>query len=557
MERPSRSCAIRAPWGRTGATAAAVALGLVPPAAAHAQATGALIVDRNRADRAPAQAPIAGAAAFSGGRAVAPAQAFAPFIIREVRVEGSSLPGARVGAATRPFIGRRVDARSIDALPDAVAQAYAATDVALYTIVLPRQTFAGGVVRVVAVEGRLEGVTVGGARGAAAARVRAYAERLLRDRPLRRSHLQRTLLLIGALPGLKVDAQFLPGAHAGGVRLALAVTHKPVELGFSASDRGQNLLGRTQLEADLTLNGLLRPGGRTTLTFATPTDPARFQYYAIGHSELLDGDGLSLTGSLGYLRTRPRGSDLRGEAETASLSLAYPLLLAPTRALTATLSLDGLNSRNALLGQTLTDERTRALRGALAFTAVRGHTTLAASGALSVGLDVAGARALAPGYDALDAVKFSAQARLEQTAGPWALRLRATGQVSPDLLPASEQLALGGDDFGRAFPAALVTGDDGAAGSAELGRTLKSPLRLVAQAEVYGFLDGGRVRQRSRPELALPGRTYDLASTGLGVRLALPRRTVLDLEGARALQTPDVPGSDGDWRLVAAFRSVY
>lgn len=560
IARVAASAALFAPG--IGHAAGALAQGGVAQgqAVSGAAAPGGagLIVERNRADRAPAILPPKAAAPIGGGRAAAPVQAFAPFVIHEVRVEGASVAPARVGDATRPFIGRLVDVKSIDALPEAVAKVYAGTDVALYTIALPQQTFADGVVRLVAIEGRVAGVAVHGPVRASAQRlVRAYAQRLTRDRPLKRSHLQRVMLLIGALPGVKVDAQFLPGRRTGEVELSLGVTQKRAELGLGINDRGQNLLGRTQLEADLTLNALLRQGERTVLTFATPTDVARFQYYGLSHTEALGDDGLTFTGALAYLRTRPRGSRVQGEAEVASLSMAYPIWLAPNRTLTGTLSLDGLNSSNALLGQTLTDERTRVLRGALAFAGSKGPTTLSGSGAVSHGLDALGARVLAPGYDALNFTKLSAQARVERTFGRWAVRLHATAQYSSDLLPASEQLALGGDDFGRAFPAALVTGDEGAAGSAEVGRTFKTPGPFLNSAELYGFIDGGRVRLRSRPQLSLPGRTYDLSSTGVGVRLSVAKRAVFDLEGARALQTPDVPGAAGDWRLIFAYRTLY
>lgn len=519
---------------------------------------GSLIVDRGRADRA-APPPPPTPAPTGAGAALPAAAAFTPFRVREVRVEGSSAPAALVGLATRPFIGRTVDAASINALPDAVAKAYALTDVALYTVLLPRQSFENGSVRIVVIEGHVEGVDVqGGRRVASLGRVRALAARLVRDRPLRRSHLQRALLLIQAVGGDKVEAGFLPGRAPGAVRLKLAVTEKRVQLGLGISDRGQNLLGRTQLEADLTLNSLLRQGDQTLLTFATPTDPRRFRYYALSHSEPIGADGLTVGGSIGYLETRPRGTNLRGQAETAAVTASYPLILGATRTLSATLSLDGLNSRNALFGQTLSNERTRAVRAAAAFAGAKGPTTLTASGAVSFGLDFADARTLAPGYDKLDFAKLSGQARVERRLGPWSVRARATGQYSPDLLPASEQLALGGDEYGRAFAAAVVTGDEGAAGSVELGRAVKAPLPAVLDgSELYGFVDGGRLRLRSRPELGLPGRTYDLASTGLGVRMLVAKRAQFQLEAAKALQDPDVAETEHDWRLVFAYRTNY
>ena len=105
-----------------------------------------------------------------------------------------------------------------------------------------------------------------------------------------------------------------------------------------------------------------------------------------------------------------------------------------------------------------------------------------------------------------------------QLSPQWIVRLRAEAQYSGDHLPATEQLALGGQEFGRAFESALIIGDYGAAGSAELAWRRGSSKPNLKARRVFGFLDGGQLRRTYRVDL--PGQTYSLASAGFGTRVA-------------------------------------
>ena len=527
-----------------------------------------LIVDRGRADRTPPTAMPTPANQSStqgaGGRvASTPAPSAAPFVLRGLRLEGASAPDAVLRPLVRRFVGRRMDAAGLKALADAVAAAYAKADVALYTVLLPQQDFAGGVVRVRVVEGYVEQVELKTARGAAAPQVALYARRLTRERPLRKSTLEHVLLLLRSLPGVTVDAQFLRGGHDGAVRLVITTHTKRLQFGVGISDRGANRLGRTQIEADLTLNSLLREGDRTALTLATPTDFTRFRYYALSHTQPIGADGMTATASLGYLTTRPRGSSTQGEAKIGSLSLSYPLQLQADRSLVLTGSLDALDSANALFGVTLSDERTRTLRAAVSYARTLDPSTSFSLGATaSQGLPGLGARPVAPGFSDTDFHKLSLQAAGAKTYGRWTVRARATAQASDDRLPASEQLALGGDDYGRAFASATVTGDEGAAGSLELAWAASKSLppklaAALAGSEVYAFTDGGRVRFKGRPLYGVPGATYDLASAGVGVRAAVAAHTVLQLEASHQIVARLPQGGDGDWRVVFGYRTNY
>ena len=136
------------------------------------------------------------------------------------------------------------------------------------------------------------------------------------------------------------------------------------------------------------------------------------------------------------------------------------------------------------------------------------------------------------------------------------LRLDTTGQYTSDRLPGSEQLALGGDEFGRAYEAAIIAGDRGVAGSAELAWKLArfAPPALRA-SEVYAFADGGETRRLSRP--TEPATLQQLASVGGGARLAVTGRAVLQLEADRGLLDPLATEDHESWRAVFSVRSSF
>ena len=111
-----------------------------------------------------------------------------------------------------------------------------------------------------------------------------------------------------------------------------------------------------------------------------------------------------------------------------------------------------------------------------------------------------------------------------------ALHLAAKGQYAANLLPPAEKFYLGGASFNRGFYYGQVTGDHGAAATAELrfNTPLPAPdfLPMKLSAQFYGFYDWGRVWQKTSTEADV-----SLQSAGGGVRLYAGDRTEIDLEG--------------------------
>lgn len=524
-----------------------------PAPTAPAAPASSLIIDQQRADRAPVTPSTAAPQLPTASVEVAAPARVAT--ISAVRLEGSSI-AAEVCGATEPYVGRPLDLPTLQALANAVATAYAASDIAIFSVQAPPQDFAGGVVRLQITEGMIAQVAItGDIKSGDLTLVKAYGAKLAGQKPLRRKTFERYISLIRDIPGLAVEPSLKSTDMPGVSMLVLNIKQTRFRREISFGDRGTPRLGRVQAQGSVTVNGLLRQGDQTQLSAAAPFEVKRFQYVSLAHSTPVGSEGLRVGGSMGFLRTRPKDSPIRGEAVTAGVNLTYPLVRGFKRNLYVTGALDGLNSDNAAYGQLLSQDHTRAARAGLSFSdsQARRFTNLGVTG--SAGLDILGAQTFSGITDA-DFRKVNLTFVHNQMLGAeWIARLRGTAQISHGLLPAGEQLALGGETFGRAFTSAYVIGDKGAAASAELGWMSKSlwPKPLTG-SELYGFADWGTATTRGRFFGLIPRARYDLGSAGAGARFNWRGKTIVNIEGAKAIENPYTRKS---WRLSFGWQSVF
>ena len=462
-----------------------------------------------------------------------------------VPIQGISFVGVdapqEVADAARAFLGKPASRATLTALATAISDAYGRSGIALYTVAVPQQDLSKGHVKLLLAEGFVEGIDY--PKGASPL-IRAYAERLRKEQPLTRRTLERYLSLMRDIPGAKVDVALLRGTKPGGVRLSLTPVREHSDFSVGIDNRTQAGLGSGQLRASAQGYSLLRDGDRTDLMLLGALDLKRYRYAGLSHQTPIGSDGLTLGLSASYLETRLKNLPIRGEAETAGVSLSYPVIRGYKRNLTASIGLDGLNSDAALLGAVLSSDHIRVARAALGYSMVGDKSVLSAGVTVSRGLDIWGARGT-PGFTDTVFTKVTARGSYDRMLGKrFVGRLRLMGQQSGDRLSGNERMAVGGTEFGRAFDTALVSGDRGAAGALELAFRPKVG-RALEGSEIYGFIDGASVYVKARTGFA--GASYDLASAGGGVRFSYGSRASLGLEGGRVIEEPFAGA--GGWRF--------
>ncbi|MEJ0060530.1 MAG: ShlB/FhaC/HecB family hemolysin secretion/activation protein [Terricaulis sp.] len=175
---------------------------------------------------------------------------------------------------------------------------------------------------------------------------RHYAAALTTERPLSRRTMEREMLLLSDIPGLKTDVRMAPAADAGGVVMGLGLQRRRFEYGFGINNSGSSSLGRTQLEASVSANGLARFGDQTRLSVSTDSQFERFTYVTLSHRQPLGHDGASVQARISALETDPPNG-VSGQARAAGVVFVYPAIRSYQRNLTLSLGIDGLNSDNA------------------------------------------------------------------------------------------------------------------------------------------------------------------------------------------------------------------
>lgn len=122
---------------------------------------------------------------------------------------------------------------------------------------------------------------------------------------------------------------------------------------------------------------------------------------------------------------------------------------------------------------------------------------------------------------------------LQPLPAGFGLRLAVSSQYARAPLPASEEFAVGGARFGRAYNAGEITGEHGVAVSAELDYVMNLGIPLIRRFRPYGFFDFGKVWDE-RSDFSV-GLAQSLASAGVGIRLALIQGATVRFEYARPL----------------------
>jgi hemolysin activation/secretion protein len=491
---------------------------------------------------AASQAPDPHPAAPRG--AAAPSAAAHPrFVLRGIRIDGAhSVAAARVQKLLRPLIGREVTTDDILKVADAVGAEYKAAGFALYQVSVPRQTFAGGVAIINVTEGRVADVRIDGKISAAdRAALNVHAGRILRSRPLTRAVLEREIQLINQNPGLKVESRFESiSGEPGTVRLVLTAKRKRFDFIAGFNNQGVGVLGRTELYTGAAVNSLLQEGDRTEFVFGFPTTFSRYQFYGLTHIAPIGNDGLKLTVNLGDLVTHPVNDGLKGDALIGSATLSYPIILHTREVLSVSGGFDFVNSSNALLSFTTSDERTRSLRAGVSYVVQEeeGGSIDAAGFTLSKGLDIFGARRGSLAFGGPDYTKVNARLARDQVL-PWnfALRGRISAQFGFQHLPASEQFIYGTQEYGQSFAGNPLYGDRGISGYGELARKLPFLRygKYVSGTEVFGFADGARVWNT---QTIYQLETDQAASAGFGVRAKVLDKFTLQVAAGRVLVQP-------------------
>lgn len=487
--------------------------------------------ETRKPEEAPSRRPAPGRLAPAAPNA---ATALLPrFVVGAIRVEGAELtPADAFAPVVEPFLGRMVGEDELRQIAAAIADIARARGLPLATAWVPAQTVSAGVLVVRLDEGRIHQVR---ATGPAAAVVERWLQPLASGRPVTAGELERRLLIAGDAAGISIGTPRL--VREGGRNVLRVQTRQQrVQGRVSIDNWGASTVGPVRAQLLVDVNGLLAGDDRLSLGgTVTPLDPQELQLAEASYTAPVGRSGLELR-TRGYVSQTEPGGPLAGRGYQGvgfevEAGLSYPLVR--TRAASLWTSIDVL-VRDSELDQNgaavRNDRLAAATLGLYASGKVAGgglRTRLS----LVQGLEALGAmpagHALASRRDAQpDFTKLAFRMHyLRPLPGAFSMALGLDGQVASAPLLASEEMGLGGRNFGRGFDFREYSGDQGVAGSGELRFDIGGLPRPLRRAQLYTFVDGGVVRNLRN------GRgDGSLASAGAGVRLALDYKIDLSAE---------------------------
>lgn len=297
---------------------------------------------------APAPGP-AGTTTLSGAAGLAPPANAASLsvVVGNVSVEGGfpelQSETAAIAASLR---GRRVTVAQLFAAANAIEQAYAAHGFVLVRVAVPPQKLQnGGTLRLVVIDGFVEGVDVNAVPEKQRALIHARLASLIGQRHVTLSEIERRLILASDVPGLTLSSTIARGTAPGGTLLVLEATQNEFVGTLGIDNRLPASLGTTELAGSFALNSPLGYGEQIYGAASTgynlgdvwnATTP--MQLLGVGAILPIGADGWKINPEYTNSVTRPAPTPWApsevGYYQRFDLRASYPLILSRAQALT-------------------------------------------------------------------------------------------------------------------------------------------------------------------------------------------------------------------------------
>ncbi|MBP1764289.1 MAG: hxuB 1 [Firmicutes bacterium] len=363
--------------------------------------------------------------------------------------------------------------------------------------------------------------------------------------------LERTILLLDDISGVKAKATLAPGETTGTTNLIVDLSDtKQFEGTLTADNYGNWYTGKNRMGIDTNINNITGIGDQMTvggIYAGSGLDNQKIAYQVpVGNQGAKLGAGYERTHYLLGGAFATLGA--RGTAITTSLFTTYPLIRSRNLNLYGRVSLEGkkLNDHQDAVDVT-SDKRSHLV--SIGFSGDRRDTDGSGITAFDFTCDTGKLNIHTPDVLATDQMSANTNGRfakgtlslirLKQINPRLSYVLSFIGQLASKNLDSSEKLYLGGATGVRAYPQGEASGDEGYTLTSELRWNMPTPKFQLAT-----FIDTGRIKINKHPwENSDNHRT--LSGAGLGVIWNWDHDTTLRMDYAWKL-TSDPAQSDAD-----------
>jgi hemolysin activation/secretion protein len=495
-------------------------------------------------------------------RAAAPAGP--TILVKGFRITGNTVfSDDELQAILKPYVGQQLGTEQLLDAAEQVKNRYKDAGYFLTQVFIPPQEVPDGVVALRIVEAHI-GKTRADVQSARVKPelVDGYMGLLPSGSAVTEQAVERPLLLLNDLPGIKVNSVLKPGASFGEADLDVKVVDEgPAFNGDAYLDNsGNEATGMVRVGADVGADGLLGFGERWTLG-GMVTEHNGVNLVRAGVTTPVGTLGTKLTLSATSLNYKVVGEDFQklqadGYAYVASGFFQHPLIRSRNTNVFLLFGLDlkAVNDR-ALSGAVQNDRHlvignlgvTGDFRDSYFGGSLNSYTATFYPGQNDIRTPDAKARdQLASGHHTaghFEHLNGDFQ-RLQAITSSTSLLLSMRGQVAFENLDSTEKGSLGGPHGVRAYAVGDGVGDDLFQSTLELRQTIPGWSLFGSPFVFSAFVDGGRVRNWHDPLSTDNNNTFTLGGYGLGVNLTTRDNFQFRLDVAAKINGLTLPGSD-------------
>ncbi|TPM42580.1 ShlB/FhaC/HecB family hemolysin secretion/activation protein [Mesorhizobium sp. B2-3-2] len=438
------------------------------------------------------------------------------FRLRKIDLEGAvTLDPAIFSTLWEKLIGREISLLDMKEVIDGIERIYREHDYYAAALV-PQQDFSSGRIRIVVYESYLRDVVVDSDQPGLEERLKPYIARMVAERPVRVSHLERYALLVADIPGFTVEAKLskVEDDPAAG-RLVLKVDFKRSGLDARLDNLGTPSTGPLQLSGIARVNdalGLFE--GTEALAVTNPADPDELVFLRFGQAFPLGPSGFIAGYEFGQVWSNPLDdNDIHVGSTFGKAFLNYAVVRTIDHNLFAKFAINTKDVAVDVNGDPAARNSNRWLTAAATFDTTIGGVAVVAEAGLGQGWSGLGSNTENADFSYV----FGEGTLSRDIRDTLSAQLQFTGQYGFTELPSAVRFDLGGDPYSRAFDSSSITGDDGVAAAFELRKGIDAVIPWLANPSLFGFVDYGAVWNP-------PGREYEFASlgsVGIGIRAGI------------------------------------
>ncbi|MDE1949740.1 MAG: ShlB/FhaC/HecB family hemolysin secretion/activation protein [Burkholderiales bacterium] len=450
----------------------------------------------------------------------------APFRVERIEIDGNvhfSTP--QLHALIAEAEGKNLTLAEVGGLAARITAYYRSQGYMLARAIVPAQTIRDGVVKIQVIEAVYGRIALDNESPVHDSVLLGLLSPLHAHDAVTQAALDRSLLLVSDVPGVRYTATLSPGDTVGSSNLSLEVRPGSRYSGTAGLDNfGNSSTGRLRANASLGVNNPLHRGDVFSVNLMSAGEGMNFA--RAGYETYAAPNGARVGAALSGLSYKLGGAYAplagHGTADQAGLWLRGPLVRAEFRNLNAQLEIDHLKLADELdSSATHTDRHADIAAFSLAGDA-KGEGFLSSWGLVATFGQLHFDDAIARSVDAGTAKTAGRFSKLDLNVGYLralgaadSVYLAVAGQWAGSNLDSSQKLQLGGPSTIRSYDSGAVSADSGLYASAELRHDFANEAHGRWQA--VAFVDLGRAMQNRRPWSAAPN-WGTLEGLGLGAR---------------------------------------